>query len=84
MRRLYGFYMTPEVLGVFCRDGVRTLQVVSPVPHDAKFWTSWFDPSRNAYVVVFEHDSFQAVPEGATIPIGDGPVIVGHKSRAAG
>jgi len=75
MRRLYGFIVSGDVLGEFCRNGNHAFKVTGPVPESASFWSSHFDPSRNAFVVVFEDESFPPVAEGAVIPIGVGPEI---------
>lgn len=75
MRRLFGFYLTGEILGEFCRNGNRSFQVNGPVPETATFWSSYFDHGRNCFVVIFEDESFSLVPEGSPIPIGYGPQI---------
>ncbi len=75
MRRLYGFIVTGEVIGSFCKRGSRAFKVVGPVPESARFYSAHFDNSRNAFIVVFEDESFPLVPQGAIIPIGIGPEI---------
>lgn len=75
MRRLYGFVVTGEVIADFARSGKRTIQVESPVPESATFFKAYFDHARNAFVCVFEDDSFSSVSEGALIPIDIGPTI---------
>lgn len=75
-RRLAGLVVTGECVGMMSRSGDRTITVDSPVPETASFFTSYFDHSRNAYVCVFEDESFDPVAEGAIIPILDRPAWV--------
>lgn len=62
------------------RSGTRVLSVESPIPETAKFFTAWFSHERNAFVCVFEHESFSPVADGALIPIGHGPVITDNST----
>lgn len=75
MRRLYGFILTGEVLGEFCRSGRRSLSVTGPIPETAVFRQSHYDASRNAFVCYFEDESFDAIAEGGVFPVGPGPEI---------
>ena len=85
MRRLYGFLVAGEVLGVFFRNGNRSFKVTGPVPESASFWSAYFDHSRNAFVVVFEDESFPPVAGGEEIPIGAGPDIhLDNEARTVG
>ena len=75
MRRLYGFVVTGEAIGEIARHGKRTIDVSSPVPDSATFFSAHFDHARNAFVCVFEDVSFSPVAEGALIPVDIGPTI---------
>ena len=75
MRRIYGFVLTGQVVGEFCRNGDRQFTVNSPVPETATFFSAHFDHARNGFVCYFEDESFEPVAEGSVIPIGIGPEI---------
>jgi hypothetical protein len=75
MRRLYGFVVTGAAIGAIARQGKRTINVSSPVPDSATFFSAYFDHARNAFVCVFEDESFSPVAEGALIPVDIGPTI---------
>lgn len=76
MRRLLGFVLTGESLGMVARSaGVRTISVESPIPESATFFTAFFCHERNAFVCVFEDESFARVCEGGLIPIVECPTI---------
>ncbi len=68
-RRLAGVIITGEAVASIARAGKRSIDVSSPVPATASFFTSYFDHSRNAYVAVFEDDSFGLIAPGALIPL---------------
>lgn len=68
-RRLARVLLTGECVAGFVRAGRRTIDVHSPVPETASFFTSYFDHSRNAYVAIFEDESFGRVAGGAVIPL---------------
>ena len=74
-RRLYGFLLSAPILEEFCRNGKREFSVEGPIPDTARFWSSYFDHSRNCFVCIFEDDSFCLVAEGCVIPIGPGPRV---------
>ncbi len=67
VRRLAGVIITGEAIAEFVREGQRTVHVCSGVPATASFFTSYFDHSRNAFVAVFEDDSFGLVSAGCKI-----------------
>ena len=75
-RRLMGVIITGEAVADIARTGKRIIDVSSLVPETASFFTSYFDHSRNAFVVVFEDDSFGPVASGALIPLLCNPVAV--------
>ena len=39
------------------------------LPESSRFFTAYFDPGRQAFVVLMEDDSFDAIPEGCKFPI---------------
>jgi hypothetical protein len=73
-RRLAGVIITGEDVALLALEGQRVVHVSSPVPATASFFTSYFDHSRNAYVAVFEDDSFGPIASGGLIPILCNPV----------
>lgn len=85
-RRLYGFVVSGQIIGAMARHGKRTIEVSSPVPESATFFTAYFDHARNAFVCIFEDASFDPVAEGGLIPVGIGPTITrcGDDRRIAG
>ena len=66
-RRLVGVIITGKAVASIVRAGKRSIDVSSPVPATALFYTSYFDHSRNAFVAVFEDDSFGLVSAGCEI-----------------
>ena len=72
-RRQVGVIITGKSVALLARAGKREIDVSSPVPETASFFTSYFDHSRNAYVAVFEDESFDPVGDGALIPILSDP-----------
>lgn len=82
MRRIYGFVVTGEVVGEFCRNGEREFRVDGPVPDTATFFSAHFDHARNGFVCYFEDESFEPVAEGAIIPVGIGPQITSTAKSA--
>lgn len=75
-RRLASLIITGDCVASLARAGRRSIDVSSPVPETASFFTSYFDHSRNAYVAIFEDASFDRVPEGAVIPLLTDPCVV--------
>ena len=74
-RRIAGVVVTGECVANVLRAGKRTIEVFSPVPETASFFTSYFDHSRNAFVAVFEDESFSPIADGGLIPILSQPVV---------
>ena len=68
-RRLAGIIITGETVASIVRAGKRIIDVSSNVPATASFFTSYFDHSRNAFVAVFEDDSFDCIADGCLIPL---------------
>lgn len=60
MRKLQGITVTSEAIASLCKTAV---------PASAKFSHAYFDSGRNAFVCVFEDESFKDVPEGHYIPV---------------
>ncbi len=76
-RRLAGVVITGEDVAEIAREGKRSINVVcSSVPASALFFTSHFDHSRNAFVVIFEDESFGLIPPGGVIPLLPWPHFV--------
>lgn len=73
-RKLCGVLVTGELIAEMARSGERRYAVESQLPESAVFHTAYFDQSRNAFVCVFEDDSFPPL-DNASIPIIDKPVI---------
>ena len=76
LRRLAGLIITGESVALLARAGKRTIDVSSPLPETASFVTSYFDHARNAYVAIFEDESFEPVGDGALIRILTDPCSV--------
>lgn len=60
MRNLQGVTVTSKAIASLCQTAV---------PESAKFLHAYFDGERNAFVCVFEDESFESVPEGCRFPI---------------
>lgn len=76
LRRLAGVYATPQVIGAFVLNGECHMRISSPIPETANFFSAYFDQARNVFVVIYEDDSFEVVPEGAKVPILERSVVV--------
>ena len=71
-RRLKGVVVTPEAFQRFCTRGVTShVKCVEGLPLGAKPRYSYMDVKVDYVVLVFEHESFEEVPLGATIPLMD-------------
>ncbi len=76
MRRLAGFRITGEMIGMFVRRiERRIIQVESTLPPTAEFYGCYYEHDRRSFVCVFEDESFYIVHPGEPIPIVDSPVI---------
>ena len=65
---------TKEFIGSICKQsGKQTLSVNSPIPEDAEFIDARFSFERQAFMICFEHESFDDIPEGLELPILDNP-----------
>lgn len=58
------------------REGFRTIEVGKAIPPSAEFYTAYFSHDRNAFVCVFEDESFGSICDGALIPVDLQPWIV--------
>lgn len=68
MKRAY-VLMTPIFIADLCKwRTISSKTDGSDIPKDAKFITAEYLDSRLAFKVIFEHDSFKEIPEGAEIP----------------
>lgn len=68
-RRLKGVLITGRLLEMFLLSRTVNIKIQSSIPETATFYTAYFDHSRNAFVVFFEDESFDCVPEGELVPI---------------
>lgn len=67
MRRK-GILITPQCLDYFCKKGKFEI-LDSPIPKNAKFISSYYDEERMSFVVIFEHSSFEPIPERGSMPV---------------
>ena len=79
MRRAY-VLISPCIIGYFCKSGknARTLEIESDVPEDAVFITADYSDSLQAFRVIFEHSSFEDIPEGCRLPMLKNPTATQH------
>lgn len=83
-RRLLAFWVDPWFIAALCIRGERHFCVDSCVPDTARFFRAWFEPSRNAFAVVFEDDSFELITPGALIPFCISPEVTHVSDRSIG
>ena len=62
MRKIEGRTVTVEVFADLARRE-------NHVPESAIFISAYFDHGRNAFVCLFEDESYESVPEGTVIPV---------------
>jgi hypothetical protein len=62
MRKIEGRTVTVELVADLARR-------FNHVPESAIFISAYFDYSRNAFVCLFEDDSYESIPEGSAFPI---------------
>ena len=75
MKRAY-ILMTPLFLADLCKPSdKRTISIKSDVPKNATFITAEYSDSKQCFRVIFEHDSFEDIPEGNLIPMMEAPVF---------
>ncbi len=65
---LAAVYITPELLGEFCRDGERHFRVEHGAPEGAKFVNAIYDYEKRAFRIYFESADFPPVPQGNDFP----------------
>lgn len=61
---LAAVYITPELLGAFCRNGERHFRVEDGAPEGAKFVNATFDYEKRAFRIYFESAEFPQPAEG--------------------
>ena len=66
--RLRNVFFTPHILEHLVKMGTRETQVIEAVPGDAQLRGAGYDPVRGAFYLTIEHESFDALEEGALIP----------------
>jgi len=75
MKRAY-VLITPNVVADICKPSKKiTFSTDSEVPEDAVFITAEYSDCSQAFRVIFEHDSFEDVPEGHRIPQINSPIF---------
>ena len=62
--RLAVVYITPELLGAFCRNGERHFRVEDGAPEGATFVNATFDYEKRAFRIYFESAEFPQPAEG--------------------
>jgi len=60
--------MTPEVIGLFCRNGRRTIEVKNGLPADAKFVAAYYQNDTGYFEVCFESRELEPIPFGERLP----------------
>jgi len=63
MRRAY-ILVAGEYIAKLAQAGEHRFNVDSKIPASARFHSAYFEPTRNAWLVAFEDDSFPLVEEG--------------------
>lgn len=68
MKRAY-VLATPMLIADLCKPRKKTTySTKSEVPEDAIFITAEYSDSKQCFRIIFEHDSFEDIPEGTRIP----------------
>lgn len=71
MRCLLGIPVSIELFETLITEGCETkVRCIKGVPKGAKMVNSFYDGYRQTAILVYEHHSFDDVPEGGEIPIG--------------
>lgn len=66
----------PDFLGDICKQSEEKIwSVDSPIPQDAKFVGAEYSFIRGAFIVSFEHDSFEDIPKCVEMPILECPIF---------
>lgn len=66
--------MTPGLVADLCKPhDKKTFSATSDIPADALFITAEYSDSLQCFRVIFEHYSFEDIPEGSRIPRKEGP-----------
>lgn len=75
MRKLKGFLVSVTVIEDLLKHGINDdAWLDAVVPEDAILRSAFFDPLRHSFVMVYEHESFEAIGEAAEIPLVYGMV----------
>jgi len=81
MKRAY-VLMSPLFIAEMCKPSEKkTISAESDIPDDASFISAEYLSSRQCFQVIFEHDSFDDIPEGNPIPQKRGPVFTKHHGK---
>lgn len=73
MRRYVRILISPELLANMLSGAFQV--VASALPADARIVSRFYDPPRDAFTIVVEHESFAPTEAGQEIPIVRGPQI---------
>ena len=61
--------VTPEFIGQLCKTTTDCLILsVEGVPEDARFISVYWDDNTRCFKCVFEHETFEDVPDGNVLP----------------
>lgn len=71
--RIMKMLVSPEIFPGMLQSGKKFRVTSGGVPSDVQFRGFAHDYERNCIAVFIEHESFDLVPEGTTIPIFDPP-----------
>lgn len=69
MKRQKIAIVTGDAIAAILACGQKQIRTDSDVPMGAEFRGAYFDPQRQAFLIVLEHDSFEPVREGELIPV---------------
>ena len=60
----------PDMFGEIFKNGNESewLQINSLIPEDAEFISSFYDFERGSFMVLYQHESFEDIPEGKKYP----------------
>ena len=74
MKRM-GFRVTPRMMEYFSKKGTIRIKE-SSIPENARWVSAFFDGLTQDFVVIFEHESFEDLPEGCYIPVFNSDSLV--------
>ena len=82
MKRAY-VLITPIAIADICKPSEKkTISTESKIPEDAVFITAEYSDHYQAFRLIFEHDSFEDIPEGNKIPMIESPIFTSYKEMS--